>query len=140
MNTREELDVTATKTSRTYDALPKPFGKFAHASVLRLAGTKLVFVSGVTARESGAVGAEAETRAIYQRIRAILEAEGGGFQHVLKMNVFVLDIRDYPATNAVREEYFQGIDPPASTLVEVSKFVRPDVCVEIECTAAIPEG
>ena len=125
--------------SRTYAALPAPFGKFAHATVLPIAGTKLVFVSGVTARESGATDAEAQTRVIYERIQAILEAEGGGFQHVLKMNVFVLDIGNYPATNRIREEFFAGFDAPASTLVEVSGFVRPDVRVEIECTAAIPE-
>lgn len=129
-----------TTRSRTYAALPAPFGKFAHATVLPIAGTKLVFVSGVTARESGATDAEAQTRVIYERIQAILEEEGGGFQHVLKMNVFVLDIGDYPATNRVREEeFFAGFDAPASTLVEVSGFVRPDVRVEIECTAAIPE-
>lgn len=126
--------------SRTYAALPPPFGKFAHASVLKLAGAKLVFVSGVTARESGAQDTEAQTRVIYERIGAALEAEGGGFQHVMKMNVFVLDIRDYPATNKIREEFFEGIDPPASTLVEVAKFVRPEVRVEIECMAAIPEA
>jgi enamine deaminase RidA (YjgF/YER057c/UK114 family) len=51
----------------------------------------------------------------------------------------VLDIGDYPATNRIREEFFAGFDAPASTLVEVSGFVRPDVQVEIECTAAIPE-
>lgn len=111
--------------SRTYAALPAPFGKFAHATVLPLNGTKLVFVSGVTARESGAQDAEAQTRVIYERIRSVLAAEGGGFQHVLKMNVFVLDIGDYPATNRIREEFFADLDPPASTLVEVSKFVRP---------------
>jgi 2-iminobutanoate/2-iminopropanoate deaminase len=124
-----------TTRSRTYGALPAPFGKFAHATVLPIAGTKLVFISGVTARESGATEAEAQTRVIYERIQTILEEEGGGFQHVLKMNVFVLDIGDYPATNRIREEFFAGFDPPASTLVEVSGFVRADVRVEIECTA-----
>jgi 2-iminobutanoate/2-iminopropanoate deaminase len=92
-----------TTKSRTYAALPAPFGKFAHATVLPIAGTKLVFVSGVTARESGATDAEAQTRLIYERIQAILEEEGGGFQHVLKMNVFVLDIGDYPSMNRIRE-------------------------------------
>jgi 2-iminobutanoate/2-iminopropanoate deaminase len=98
-----------TTRSRAYAALPAPFGKFAHATVLPIAGTKLVFVSGVTAGESGATDAEARTRVIYERIQAILEEEeGGGFQHVLKMNVFVLDIGDYPATNRIREEFFAG--------------------------------
>ncbi|MGY3478575.1 RidA family protein [Bradyrhizobium ottawaense] len=129
-----------TSRPRTNGALPAPFGKFAHATVLPIAGTKLVFVSSVTARESSAVDAEAQTRVIYERIRTVLEEEGGGFQHVLKMNVFVLDIGDYPATNRIREEFFAGLDAPASTLVEVSGFVRPDVRVEIECTAAIPQN
>jgi 2-iminobutanoate/2-iminopropanoate deaminase len=129
-----------TTRSRTYAALLAPFGKFAQATVPPLAGTKLVFVSGVTARESGAMDAEAQTRVIYERIQTILEEEGGGFQHVLKMNVFVPDIDDYPTTNRIREEFFAGFNAPASTLVEVSGFVRPDVRVEIECTAAIPEN
>jgi len=66
-----------TTRSRTYGALPAPFGKFAHATVLPIAGTKLVFISGVTARESGATEAEAQTRVIYERIQTILEEEGG---------------------------------------------------------------
>lgn len=98
----------ATTISRTYDALPAPFGKFAHATVLTFAGMKLVFVSGVTARESGAQDTEAQTRVVYERIRSVLQEEGGGFQHVLKMNVFVLDIRDYPATNKIREDFLRG--------------------------------
>ena len=43
-----------------------------------------------------------------------------------------------PEINPVRQEFF-GEVRPASTLVEVSGFVRQDVRVEIECTAAIPE-
>jgi 2-iminobutanoate/2-iminopropanoate deaminase len=122
-----------TTRSRTYAALPAPFGKFAHATVLPLAGTKLVFVSSVTARESGAMDAEAQTRVIYERIQTILEEERGGFQHVL-------DIDDHPATNRIREEFFAGFNAPASTLVAASGFVRPDVRAEIECTEAIPEN
>jgi 2-iminobutanoate/2-iminopropanoate deaminase len=113
-----------TTTSRTYAALPAPFGKFTHATVLPIAGTKLVFVSGVTARESGAAEAEAQTRVVYERIQAVLKEEGGGFQHVLKMNVFVLDIDDYPATNRIREEFFAGVDAPASTPSTASRSAQ----------------
>ncbi len=123
--------------SKTYSELPAPFGKFAHASVVRIGDTKLIFVSGVTARQSSALDIETETRVVYERIKAILNAEGGGFEHVLKMNVFMTDIRDYPITNKIREEFFRDLPAPASTLVEVSKFVRPEVSIEIECVAAI---
>jgi 2-iminobutanoate/2-iminopropanoate deaminase len=97
-----------TTRSRTYTTLAAPFGKFAHATLLPIAGTKLVFVSGVTARESGATDAEGQTRVIYERIQAIIEEKGGGFQRALKMNVFVLDIGDYPATNSVQRNSSRG--------------------------------
>lgn len=125
-------------TSRTYDTLPAPFGAFSHASVLELGGTKLLFISGITARDSDAGDIESQTRVVYERMRTVLEAEGGGMQHVLKLNVYLTDVRTYPATNKVREEFFTGLPAPASTLVEISKFVRPEALVEIECIAAIP--
>ena len=125
-------------TSRTYDALPKPFGTFAHASVVELAGTKLMFISGITARDSDATDIESQTRLVYERMRAALQAEGGDMRHILKLNVYLTDVRDYPVTNKVRDEFFAGLPAPASTLVEVSKFVRPEALVEIEGVAAIP--
>jgi 2-iminobutanoate/2-iminopropanoate deaminase len=123
--------------SKTYDSLPAPFGKFAHATVVRIGDTKLLFVSGVTARQSAALDVESQTRVVYERIGSILAEEGGGFQHVLKMNVYMTDVRDYQATNKVREEFFRGLPAPASTLVEISKFVSPEADIEIECIAAI---
>ena len=58
---------------------------------------------------------------------------------VLKVTVFLTDIGDRAAINPVRKEFF-GDAKPASTLFEVSALAIPDMLVEIEAVAGIPEG
>jgi 2-iminobutanoate/2-iminopropanoate deaminase len=57
---------------------------------------------------------------------------------VLKVTVFLTDINDRPKINPVRREVF-GDHRPASTLVEVSRLVRPEAKVEVEAVACIPD-
>ena len=65
-----------------------------------------------------------------------LRAAGAGPQHVVKVNVYMTDIRERPAINPRRIEYF-GEHRPASTLVEVSGLVDPRMKVEIEAIAVV---
>ena len=65
-----------------------------------------------------------------------LRAAGAGPQHVVKVNVYMTDIRERPAINPRRIEYF-GEHRPASTLVEVSGLVDPRMKVEIEAVAVV---
>ena len=62
---------------------------------------------------------------------------GTDFAHVLKVTVFLTDISDRAAINVVREKFF-GPARPASTLVEVSALIRPELKIEIEAVAGIP--
>ena len=66
----------------------------------------------------------------------VLRAAGGEPRHVVKVQVFLTDIRDRAKINPVRERYF-GEHRPASTLVEVSALVDPRMKVEIEAVAVI---
>jgi enamine deaminase RidA (YjgF/YER057c/UK114 family) len=63
-----------------------------------------------------------------------LKAAGAGPQHVVKVQLFLTDIKDRAAVNPRRIAYF-GDHRPASTLVEVSALVDPRLKVEIECQA-----
>jgi len=54
------------------------------------------------------------------------------------VTVFLRDVRDREKVNTVRKEYF-GASRPASTLVEISRLVRDDLLIEIECVAVLPE-
>lgn len=69
-------------------------------------------------------------------VDACLRHAGGGPQHVVKVNVYMTDIRERPAINPRRIAYF-GEHRPASTLVEVSGLVDPRMKVEIEAVAVI---
>jgi enamine deaminase RidA (YjgF/YER057c/UK114 family) len=68
-----------------------------------------------------------------------LRAAGAGAEHVVKVQVFMIDINERPAINPRRIAYF-GDHRPASTLVEVSALVDRRLKVEIECQAYIPSA
>lgn len=78
-----------------------------------------------------------QTRNVMENLRAVLEAAGSGFDHVLKTTVYLTDIADFAAMNEVYRSYFSG-DLPARTTVAVAALARPDLRVEIEMVAAIP--
>ena len=64
----------------------------------------------------------------------MLEAAGSGFDRVLKCQVFLKDLRDFDAVNAVYARAFEGLEPPARACVEVARLPK-DVLVEIDCVA-----
>jgi 2-iminobutanoate/2-iminopropanoate deaminase len=80
-----------------------------------------------------------QTRQIFRNMELVLKAAGCGFEDVVKVTVFLLNVDDRPAINPVRMEFF-GEARPASTLVEVSALAVPGALLEIEAVAAIPAG
>jgi enamine deaminase RidA (YjgF/YER057c/UK114 family) len=79
------------------------------------------------------VGAQAEL--CFANIAAILGEAGLGLKDVVRINAYITDRADMQGYMAVRDRLFPGV-PPASTLVIVSGFTRPEFKVEIEVTAA----
>jgi 2-iminobutanoate/2-iminopropanoate deaminase len=80
----------------------------------------------------GDVSVQAER--VLTNLRAVLEAAGSGLDRVVKCNVFLADIRDFQAVNAVYGRYFPGPDFPARSTVAVSGLPR-GARVEIDCLA-----
>jgi len=120
------------------EGLAEPISHFTDAV---LAGGFL-HVSGIVAvdGEGRLVGGEdvvAQTRQVFENMRAVLEAAGCGFEDVVKVTVFLTDVDDRPRINPVRAEVF-GDARPASTLVEVPRLAVEGAKVEIECVAAVP--
>lgn len=67
---------------------------------------------------------------------ACLKAVGAGAEHVVKVVVYLTDVADRVKINPTRQRYF-GVHRPASTLVEVSALVLPELKVEIEAQAVL---
>ena len=100
----------------------------------------LLFISGQVARpfEGGKTlvgNTEYEqAKQIFSRIQRICEAAGGSMADIVKMTIFLVDIRKNTEVWRARREFFTG-DFPASTLVEVRSLAGPETLVEIETVA-----
>jgi enamine deaminase RidA (YjgF/YER057c/UK114 family) len=100
----------------------------------------LLFISGQVARpfEGGKtlVGKTEyeQAKQIFSRIQRICEAAGGSLGDIVKMTIFLVDIRKNTEVWRARREFFTG-DFPASTLVEVRSLAGPETLVEIETVA-----
>ncbi|MFJ8604989.1 RidA family protein [Streptomyces shenzhenensis] len=120
--------------------LAKPNGHFAQATQARAAG-RLVFISGMTARDAqgGVTGVgdiTAQTHQVCQNVRAAVTEAGGTLDDVVRVDVYVRNMEDFDAIHAVRRQYFTGV-APASTMVEVSKFVNKDYLIEMNAIAVV---
>jgi len=122
--------------------LAVPNGHFAQATSARAQGT-LVFVSGMTARAkdgtvTGVGDITAQTHQVCQNVRAAVTAAGGTMDDIVRLDVYVRNMEDFAAIHAVRQQYFTA-PPPASTMVEVSKFVNKDYLIEINAIAVVAD-
>jgi len=99
----------------------------------------LIFLSGQIGNVPGTRtlvpgGISAETRQAMENIGVVLQAAGSSWSRVVKCTVFLLDIADYAAMNAVYASYFPR-DPPARSTLAASGLAL-GARVEIECIAA----
>jgi len=78
----------------------------------------------------------AQTRQIFENMKRVLEGGGATLRHVVKITVFVTDIRYREGYGEVRQQFFPA-DPPASTLVQVAALAVPGALIEIEAVAVI---
>ena len=124
------MDVRTVASGRA----PKAIGPYSQAIV----GGDLVFCSGQVGLDpaTGQVvggGIAAETRQVLENLRHVLEAAGASPGSVLKTTVFLADLADFEAMNAVYAEFF-GEHRPARSTVQVARLPRGGR-VEIDATA-----
>lgn len=98
-----------------------------------------VYISGQVAplREDETTGESvevAQTRLIFEKIKALMTAAGGSMDDIVKLTIFLTDIDKRTDIWAVRKTYFSG-DFPTCSMVEVSALASPDMRVEIEAWA-----
>jgi len=104
-------------------------------SLVQVAGTAAVGPDGRTVAP-GDGGAQA--RHILGIIEAALREAGARLEHVTRTRIYVTDISQWGAIGRAHGERFANIRP-ATTMVEVSKLIAPDMVVEIEAEAWVEE-
>ena len=78
-----------------------------------------------------------QTEQVLDNVGAVLRAVEASFDDVVRVGVFLRNMADRPAVNAVRLRYF-GDSRPVATLVEVSALALPEALIEIEAIALLP--
>ena len=117
-----------------------PFANYAHAISVP-AGARWLFVSGQLGVDlAGAIPSDvaAQAELIFQNIAKILRDGGMTLQDLVRLNAYLTDPADLAAYMAVRDRHVAE-PAPASTLLVVHAFARPEFKVEIEAVAAKPD-
>jgi len=130
---------------------PEPVGSYPHArrvgSILYLSGvgprqrgTKVI--PGVELDASGNIQSydvEAQTRAVIENVRSVLEDSGLGLKDLVDVQAFLTNMKDdFPIYNKVYGEYFSVESGPTRTTVEIGALPTP-IAVEFKCLAVFPE-
>lgn len=115
---------------------------YSHAAVVDLGTCKMLILSGQVALDNkgNLVGKDdfgKQAEQVFQNIKSIVEAAGGKMNDVVKLGFFVRDVSQLQTLRAVRDKFVNVKNPPASTLVQVSKLFRDDILLEVEATVVI---
>lgn len=128
------------KSAIATTAAPAAIGPYSQA--IRIGNT--VYTSGQVALDPAtgdliAGGIDAQTTRVLENLKAVLAAAGLDFAHVVKTTVFLKDMADFAAMNALYAKYFapEGVVAPARSTVQVAALPK-GALVEIECIAITP--
>ena len=103
----------------------------------------LLFIAGQVGRDEHlnvVEGKEAQIIQAFENVKAVLTAAGVTFDEVVDMITFHTDMRDLQLVMKVKEQYFTNPDRlPAWTAIGVTALAMPGLCVEIKCTALLPD-
>jgi enamine deaminase RidA (YjgF/YER057c/UK114 family) len=91
-----------------------------------------------TARNLDSHDPAEQTHKVMQNIRQLIEEAGGRMEHLVKVVVYITDVRHREAVYRTMGEYLRGVHPVSTGLV-VSALARPEWLVEIDGTAVIPD-
>jgi len=124
------------------DTVAAPVGTYSQAVRVETGDAVWIHVSGQIAidLEGNLVGPgdlRAQTRQVFENLRAILEAHGATFADVVKIGTYLTTLDDLAGMREVRSEYLTA-EPPASTAVQVVALVVPDALIEIDLVAVVP--
>ncbi len=119
------------------NAIHPPFAKYAHGVEIA-AGSRMVFCSGqlgIGADGTVPDDVESQARLCFRAIAAILSEASMSLADLVRLNAYVSSAQYLGGYMKVRDEFVSS-PPPASTLMVVQGFARPEFKVEIEAVAA----
>lgn len=103
----------------------------------------LLFISGQAAlAEDGSIvgpgNFKAQAHQVFKNLNTVLNQAGAGLGDIVKVTVFVTDMQNFPAFVELRKEYFSP-PYPADTIAQVQSLALPELMIEVEAIAVLPE-
>ena len=116
-------------------------GFYSPAKKIDMGSFYVIYVSGqqVDKNENNEAitnNTEEQTELVFRAIEKILKSAGASMKDVVKAQIFLTDINDFPKVSAIRDRWFAE-SKPVSTLLEVNAMTRKGAKIEIEVTAII---
>ena len=125
------------------DTMSQPSG-FSQVVEVRAPG-RMIFISGQlgVGRDGKVAGAPGDFRAqavqAFENLKAALAAAGCGFEHVVKLNNYLVDLAHLPLLREVRNGYLKADALPASTTVQVAALAREGALFEVDAIAVVQD-
>ncbi len=112
-----------------------------YTHVVTVTNARMIYVAGQVALDPvgnlvGPGDFRAQARQVFENIKAALESVGAGFDDVIKLNIYLVDMAHLVLLREIRDAYVNTQQPPASTAVQVSRLAREEFLLEIEAVAA----
>ncbi len=132
----------AVKSPKVWTPPPKSWSQALRSgNFLFFAGQVGLNAKGNLAATKGLVGKGdvlAQARQAFKNMKALVEQAGGTMDDIVKLTIYITDIRDADAVRRARSEFFKG-DFPTATLVCVTALASPLFLVEIEGIAVLSD-
>lgn len=114
-----------------------------YSHLARVKGGTPVFIAGQVALDTsghlvGPGDFRAQAQQVFENLKTAVEAAGGSFSNIAKLNVYVVDRSHLPHYREVRDQFIDVGNPPASTAVQVAALFRPEFLIEVEAVAVVP--
>ena len=122
--------------------LPKTVG---YSHLAEVSSGKLIYIAGQVAMDAsgniiGKTDYRAQIEQVFANLNTALNAAGGSFKNVVKLNYYIVDSVDrsqFFAYREVRDKYVDTANPPAATVVIVRGLFLPELLIEVEAVAAV---
>lgn len=116
-----------------------------YSQVAEVSEGKIVYIAGQVAldKSGNLVGKDdlrAQVQQVFENLKAAVEASGGNFNNVVKLNYYCaasVDPSQMSVVREVRDKYVNTANPPTSTFVFVQRLVRPEWLIEVDAVAVV---
>jgi enamine deaminase RidA (YjgF/YER057c/UK114 family) len=126
----------------TFASPPELIAPSGYSHVVTMPAGRLAWTAGqvpMTPDREVPEGWEAQARLAFENTGRALRAAGAGWSNVIKLTISVVELSEVATIRRVRDEFVDTAAPPTSSLAQVAALFDPNVLLEVEAVAFLPD-